>query len=111
VPLPAVPGVVAGAGQARVSFREYVESQLAAAGFGLVPTRRSVAAEGGAAQAPVLCAGDAGQGGVLFYIDRGVVFALERQQWRPVSVEDLVEAARVARVAARAAGNAGGAGS
>jgi len=78
-----------------VSFRDYVDAACGAAGVGgLVPTRRAVGA------CAVWRVGER----VAVYFDRGVVFIEGTGAWTPVSVEELVEAAR--RAGAPAAGAA-----
>ena len=91
-----VNGVIAGLGQSKLSFREFVEATASSAGFGLVPTRLRGGVSLAVDSTHVFLLGDAGQG-IIVQLDRGVVFVQDDQGWTPMSVDSAIESARSKR--------------
>lgn len=94
-----VNGVIAGLGQSKLSFREFVETTASASGFGLVPTRLRGGDSIAVDSSQVFLLGDAGQG-ITVQLDRGVIFVQDKSGWTPMSVEEAIEAARAKRAIA-----------
>ena len=87
-----VNGVIAGIGQSKLTFKEYVETSANAAGFGLVPTRSR-----GGDTIQVFLLGDASYG-VVVQLDKGVIFMQNGNEWIPVSLEGVLDLVRRKRI-------------